>query len=141
MRLIFTLLATLLAPVFGAQVALAAGGPYSPVILVNEQAVTQFELDQRIKFLTLLRVPGDPQAEAMKGLIEDRLRSEAAKRAGITLTDAQIRAMEEQWEEVTIPQPSPAPTSAPRPGLSPAGRGHRMEAGGARVTRRVPNRG
>jgi peptidyl-prolyl cis-trans isomerase SurA len=92
MRLIFTLLATLMAPVFGAQVALAAGGPYSPVILVNEQAVTQFELDQRIKFLTLLRVPGDPQTEAMKGLIEDRLRSEAAKRAGITLTDAQISA-------------------------------------------------
>ncbi|MCB2134397.1 MAG: peptidylprolyl isomerase [Rhodobacteraceae bacterium] len=72
--------------------ALAQSGPYAPVMLVNERAVTEFELEQRIRFLTLLRVPGDPEAEAMKGLIEDRLRQEATKRAGITPTKAQIAA-------------------------------------------------
>lgn len=72
--------------------AAAQSGSFAPAIIVNDSAVTQYELDQRIRFLTLLRVPGDPATEAEKGLIEDRLRRQAAKAAGITLTDQQIAA-------------------------------------------------
>lgn len=72
--------------------AAAQSRNFAPAIVVNDSAVTQYELDQRIRFLTLLRVPGDPVAEAEKGLIEDRLRSQAAKAAGITLNDQQIAA-------------------------------------------------
>ena len=65
---------------------------FSPVILVNDAVVTNFELDQRIKFLTLLQFPGDIQAEAEKGLIEDRLRLRAAKSLGVTVSAEQINA-------------------------------------------------
>lgn len=69
-----------------------AEGRFSPVVIVNDSAVTEYELDQRIRFLTLLRAPGDPAAEAEKGLVEDRLRLQAAKAAGIALNDQQIAA-------------------------------------------------
>ncbi len=67
-------------------------GAFSPAIQVNDAMVTSFELDQRIKFLTLLRFPGDIQAEAEKGLIEDRLRLSAAKSMGITVSPEQLSA-------------------------------------------------
>lgn len=67
-------------------------GAFSPVIQVNDAVVTSFELDQRIKFLTLLQFPGDIQAEAEKGLIEDRLRLRAAKSLGVTVSPEQISA-------------------------------------------------
>ena len=72
--------------------AAAQSGNFSPAIIVNDSAVTQYELDQRIRFLTLLRAPGDPVAEAEKGLIEDRLRRQAAKAAGIVPGEQQIAA-------------------------------------------------
>ncbi|WP_347310187.1 peptidylprolyl isomerase [Defluviimonas sp. SAOS-178_SWC] len=72
--------------------ALAQSGKFAPAIIVNDSVVTQYELDQRIRFLTILRAPGDVVAEAEKGLTEDRLRSQAAKAAGITPNDQQIAA-------------------------------------------------
>ena len=72
--------------------AAAQSGNFSPAIIVNDSAVTRYELDQRIRFLTLLRAPGDPVAEAEKGLIEDRLRRQAAKAAGIVPGEQQIAA-------------------------------------------------
>ncbi|MBP6771266.1 MAG: hypothetical protein KA171_26050, partial [Reyranella sp.] len=50
--------------------ALAQGNAFSPVIKVNDSSVTGYELEQRIRFLQLLRFPGDIAAEAEKGLIE-----------------------------------------------------------------------
>jgi len=70
----------------------AQSGQFSPAMIVNDSVITEYELDQRVRFLTLLRVPGDPRAEAEKGLVEDRLRSAAAKAAGVTLNDQQITA-------------------------------------------------
>ncbi len=57
----------------------AQGGKFSPAVIVNDSAVTEYELDQRMRFLTILRAPGDPATEAEKGLIDDRLRMQAAK--------------------------------------------------------------
>ncbi|WP_413850368.1 peptidylprolyl isomerase [Albidovulum sp.] len=72
--------------------AAAQAGKFSPVVIVNDSAVTEYELDQRLRFLTILRAPGDPATEAEKGLVEDRLRIQAAKAAGIMLNDQQVAA-------------------------------------------------
>lgn len=69
-----------------------AQGAFSPVLKVNDSVVTGYELEQRVRFLTLLRFPGDIAAEAEKGLIEDRLRLAAARSVGLRLTDDQIKA-------------------------------------------------
>lgn len=72
--------------------ACAAGNPFAPAVYVNESVVTNFEIDQRARFLILLRAPGDPLVEAEKALIEDRLRLEAAKQLGISVTAEQIQS-------------------------------------------------
>ena len=91
MRLTSLLLA--LATSFAAATAgLSQQGSFSPVLQVNNQAITGYEMEQRIQFLELLRVPGDVAAEAEKGLIEDRLRTQAAKAAGIQVPDEMIQA-------------------------------------------------
>ena len=71
---------------------LAQGNPFQPVVYVNDSAVTRYELDQRIRFMQLLRAPETGQAAAEKALIEDRLRVFAAKQLGITATEEQIDA-------------------------------------------------
>lgn len=78
--------------------ALAAGpgqaqqGLFSPRIIINDRAVTQFELDQRIMMLDLFRTPGDLETEALKVLTEERLYQFAADQLQIEVTDEQIRA-------------------------------------------------
>ena len=71
-------------------VAAQAQNMFAPAAKVNEQAVTNFEVDQRAKFLALLRSPGDPQKEALKALVNERLQLAAAVAAGINLTDDQV---------------------------------------------------
>ena len=96
MRLTTLLPAALLAAaVFGSAAGAQSG--YAPVVIVNNRAVTGYELDQRIQFLRILGAPGDLEAEARNGLIEDRLRLEAAEAAGIRLTDQQIAGGMEEF--------------------------------------------
>ena len=61
-----------------------AQNQFAPAVRVNDQVITNYELDQRAKFLTLLRAPGDANAAALKALINDRLQAQAASAAGIT---------------------------------------------------------
>lgn len=76
--------------------AMAQDASFSPRLYVNDRAISNFEVQQRTVFLTLLRAPGDVEAEAIKGLIEDRLRSAVAKQQGLTLTaEAVIAGMNE----------------------------------------------
>lgn len=72
--------------------AVQAQNLFAPAVRVNDAVVTNYELRQRITFLRLLRQPGDIEAEALKGLVDDRLRAQAAGIAGITVSDAQIAA-------------------------------------------------
>lgn len=65
-------------------------GLFQTAITVNDLVITNYELQQRERFLTLLRAPGNPNTEARSGLIDDRLRQTATQAAGITLTDEQI---------------------------------------------------
>jgi peptidyl-prolyl cis-trans isomerase SurA len=72
-------------------------GPFSPIKFVNDQAITQFEYDQRLLFMTLLRQPGDLETLAMDTLVDDRLRMSAAKQYGVKLTPDQIKAGMEEF--------------------------------------------
>ncbi|WP_226780590.1 peptidylprolyl isomerase [Oceaniglobus trochenteri] len=77
--------------------ALLAGVPdagaqnlFAPVAKVNERVITAFERDQRARMLMLFRSPGDPQEEALKSLIDERLQLAEARRLGITVKPEEI---------------------------------------------------
>jgi len=66
--------------------------PFAPRLFVNDRAITGFEVQQRAMFLRLLRAPGDPEAEALTGLIEDRLRQTEADRLELTVSAEDLAA-------------------------------------------------
>lgn len=69
---------------------------FRPVIKVNDQAITEYEIQQRARMLTLFRAPGDPLTLAREQLIEDRLKLDAARSNGLVLEEADVRnGMEE----------------------------------------------
>lgn len=70
---------------------------FAPRVYVNDRAITEFEVQQRILMLQLFRTPGDLDKEATKALIEDRLRMAAAKNLGIKATPDQIKAGMEEF--------------------------------------------
>ena len=73
-RLVLTLLLLAAAPLAQAQ-----QGLFAPRLYINDSVITEYEFGQRVLFLQLLRAPGDPEQQALDGLIEDRLRVDAAK--------------------------------------------------------------
>ena len=77
--------------------AASAQSLFGTAITVNDTIITNYELDQRARFLTLLRAPGDPAEEARKGLIDDRLRLGATSAAGITPTPEEVQAGMEEF--------------------------------------------
>ena len=77
----------------------AAQGLFSPAITVNEDAITYFELDQRAMLATLLRLPGIPEETAREGLIEDRLKRQLIRAAGVTIEDDEIQAEVENFAQ------------------------------------------
>ena len=86
-------------PLFGGLAIILAGvaqpaqaQSFSPAIKVNDQVITQYELDQRVRMLRLFRTPGDIQEQAAEQLIEDRLRMQAANELGISPSPEQIAA-------------------------------------------------
>jgi peptidyl-prolyl cis-trans isomerase SurA len=78
--------------VWGAGAPALAQGQFAPAIRVNDDVITFFELEQRALFLQLLQVPGDPQKQARTALIEDRLKLQATKAAGIAVAPEDIQA-------------------------------------------------
>lgn len=83
---------TMIALSLGAAPVLAQGSPFAPRVLVDGKAITNYEYDQRLRFMTLLNAPGDLRKEAEKTLIEDRLRLSAGERLKLRLTPQQIEA-------------------------------------------------
>jgi peptidyl-prolyl cis-trans isomerase SurA len=79
--------------------AVAQQSLFETAVTVNDLAITQYEIDQRARFLTLLRAPGDPQEEARKGLIDDRLRLSATRAAGISLDDEELLTGMEEFAQ------------------------------------------
>jgi peptidyl-prolyl cis-trans isomerase SurA len=69
---------------------------FAPRLFVNDRAITEYEVMQRAMFLQLLRAPGNPEEEALKALVEDRLRQTESERLGLTLSEAEVlQGMEE----------------------------------------------
>ncbi|MFN4153254.1 MAG: peptidylprolyl isomerase [Paracoccaceae bacterium] len=92
------LVATLASPLtlLPQSVAAQDGSPFQVVLRINDGVITRYEMDQRKLFLKLLRIPGDPEAEALKGLTQDRLAAAQAKRFNLRLTREQLaEGMEE----------------------------------------------
>ncbi|KIC19187.1 peptidylprolyl isomerase [Leisingera sp. ANG-DT] len=74
----------------------AAQNLFAPAITVNDEVITRYELEQRARFQSALRVPGDPLETAREELINDRLKLDVLKQAGIELSDEDVTAgMEE----------------------------------------------
>lgn len=63
---------------------------FAPRLYINDRAITEYEVSQRALFLRVLRAPGNPEDEALKALIEDRLRQTEAERLGIKLTEKEL---------------------------------------------------
>ncbi len=74
----------------GMAAPVAAQGLFSPVITVNEDAITAFEIDQRKRMLEVFRSPGDLDALAREQLIEDRLKLAELRRVGLQITDESL---------------------------------------------------
>ena len=59
-------------------------------IQVNNSVITQFELDQRAKFLAALKFTGNHSELAQTQLIEERLKQSEAQKLNISATDLEI---------------------------------------------------
>jgi len=68
----------------------SAQGLFDPAIIVNDQIITKYELDQRRRLMDALGVRGDLAQQAKDGLIGDRLKVASAAEAGLVTTDEQI---------------------------------------------------
>ena len=69
----------------------SAQSPFSPAIKVNQDIVTWYELDQRLQFLSALGAPGASEDEVRQSLIDDRLRKQAMREAGIEVAPEDIQ--------------------------------------------------
>ena len=76
-----------------------AQGRFSPVIRVNDKAITGYELEQRIALLDTLGAPGDLAREARERLIDERLQRQAAEQLGIEVSEAELRAGVEDYAQ------------------------------------------
>jgi len=77
--------------------AASAQNLFAPVMQVNEHVITQYEVEQRVLFYTLLNSPGDPRETAMERLIEEKLQLTASDEMGLKLTPEQLVAGQEEF--------------------------------------------
>jgi peptidyl-prolyl cis-trans isomerase SurA len=82
-------LALILSAVFP---AVAQEDGFAPAAFVNGRVISQYEVRQRVLFMSLLRQPGDITALAVSTLIDDALRRDAAKRLNVTTSPEEIQA-------------------------------------------------
>jgi len=81
----------------GLAMPVSAQNLFSPAVKVNDQVVTHYEVQQRARFMTLLRAPGNAQEQALKGLIDERLQTAAAAAAGINPTEEEVQGGMEEF--------------------------------------------
>ena len=70
--------------------AASAQNLFAPRLYVNDKAITEYEVMQRALFMRVLNAPGDLETEALKALVEDRLRADEAERLGLKVTDKEV---------------------------------------------------
>jgi peptidyl-prolyl cis-trans isomerase SurA len=76
----------------GAPAVMAQENLFAPRVEVNGRVVTEYEVLQRALFVKLLGGSGDPEIEAEKALVDEKLKSIEAERLGIKLTAEQVTA-------------------------------------------------
>ena len=64
---------------------------FSPAIQVGDAVVTRHQIDQRTRFLALLRAPGDPRELAKEQLINEAVQQSAAADAEIEITPEEVQ--------------------------------------------------
>ncbi len=99
-RAVAPFIAALFFPLAGSLLGAApvqAQNLFTPRIYVNDRAITEFEVQQRSQMLRLFNSPGDIEKEALKALIEDRLRMAKAKAMGLSVSPEQIKAGMEEF--------------------------------------------
>lgn len=69
----------------------AAAQELAPAVIVNDQAITAYEIAQRARFMQVLRAPDSSPAAAEAALIDERLQVEEGRRLRISVTEADIR--------------------------------------------------
>lgn len=75
----------------------AAQNMFAPVASVNDSVVTEFEVQQRVKFLQILNARGATRKAAIESLISERLRGEAIRDAGLNLSEEGTNAALEEF--------------------------------------------
>ncbi len=70
---------------------------FATAIKVNDRSITNFEIEERIRFLRLLRAPGEHKSLAREQLIDDRLKLGAAAAVGITPTIEEVQTGMEEF--------------------------------------------
>lgn len=63
---------------------------FAPVITINDDVVTQFELNQRAQFFNLIGSPGDPAQTARAELINDALKRQALSEVGLVVPEQAV---------------------------------------------------
>lgn len=69
-----------------------SANPFAAAATVNGTVVTNFQVQQRVLFLTLLRSPGVSQEAITDALIDEVLQLQAARSAGVTLSPEELEA-------------------------------------------------
>lgn len=72
--------------------AAVAQNLFAPVAKVNDAVITEYEIQQRQRFLQVLNAPGTDRESVIDALIEDRLRGEILKGFGLETTPETIQA-------------------------------------------------
>jgi peptidyl-prolyl cis-trans isomerase SurA len=79
----------------------AAETPFRPVAVVNDVAITGFDLEQRTRILTALGYPAEDagalRAAALQQLIDEKLKLQAARRAGVEITPEMVQGAVEEF--------------------------------------------
>lgn len=86
LRSFLTRLSLTVGTMLAVPVVVAAQGLFSPVATVNDRLVTEYEVQQRQAFLTVLNSPETSREFVIEALIDERLRADAVENAGLELT-------------------------------------------------------
>ncbi|NUH64390.1 peptidylprolyl isomerase [Sulfitobacter sp. S0837] len=65
---------------------------FAPVVQIDGAVITEYEVQQRQRFMQLLGAPGTDRESVIDALIEDRLRGAILEQAGLEVTPEGIRA-------------------------------------------------
>lgn len=91
-RITLTLAGGMLACAMGTGHSAQAQNLFDPVAQVDESLITEFEVQQRMRFIQILGARGGSRSEVIDELIRDRLRTTATQQVGITLNEEALQA-------------------------------------------------